>query len=77
MDKIDRIIEIIRTLREEGEGGGSSLGPTNSLAAGKIAGTEFSGDHPPVRKKKKKKSKNYMSGGRGSRKMWLDFLRNK
>jgi hypothetical protein len=75
MNKIDRIIEIIRNLREEGEGGGASLGPTNSLAAGKIAGTEFSGDHPPVRKKKK--SKKYMSGGRGSRKMWLDFLGNK
>lgn len=76
MDKIDRIIQIIRNLREEGEGGGAMSAPTNSLGPGKIAGTEFSGDHPPVRKKKKR-GKKYMSGGRGSRKMWLDFFKNK
>ena len=48
--KIDRIIRIIRSLNEEGDGGGA---PTNSLVGGKIAGTVEAGDNPPVRKKKK------------------------
>jgi len=29
--------------------------PTNSLAGGKIAGTEEAGDDPPVRKRKRKR----------------------
>lgn len=40
---IDKIINIVRTLREEA--------PTMSLGAGKIAGTAEAGDQPPVRKK--------------------------
>jgi len=56
--KIDRIINIVRSLKEEGEGGA----PTNSLVGGKIAGTVEAGDNPPVRKKK-----NYM----GFRKNWM------
>lgn len=63
MEKIDRIIEIIRFLKEEGM----------SLGAGQIAGTVEAGDDPPVGKKRKK----YISGGRGSRKYWLDHLKNK
>ena len=43
MNKIDRIINIIRELNEEA--------PTMSLGAGKIAGTAEAGDQPPVRKK--------------------------
>lgn len=59
---INKIIDIIHTLKEEGEGGGA---PTNSLAGGKIAGTAEAGDNPPVRKKNK-----YMYGA-GFRKNWL------
>jgi hypothetical protein len=72
--KIDKIIEIIRNLREEGivTGGGF---PTNSLTPGKIAGTEFSGDHPPVRRKKETWNKKYIKNGKGSRKFWLNFFK--
>jgi hypothetical protein len=59
--KIDRIINIIRSLNEEGEGGA----PTNSLVGGKIAGTKEAGDNPPVKKKNK-----YIYGT-GFRKNWL------
>jgi hypothetical protein len=57
---INKIIDIIRTLKEEN-------GPTVSLGAGQIAGTVEAGDDPPVFKKKKK----YIYGGRGSRKKWM------
>ena len=64
MEKIDRIIQIIRSnLYEEV--------PTNALSHGQIAGTSEAGDNPPVRKRQR----NYMSGGQGSRKLWLDYLR--
>jgi len=59
---IDKIIDIVRTLKEE-----NGAGPTNSLSGGKIAGTVEAGDDPPVFKKKKK----YIYGGKGSRKMWM------
>ena len=48
---INKIIDIIHTLKEEGEGGGA---PTNSLAGGKIAGTAEAGDSPPVDLRKKR-----------------------
>jgi len=60
---IDKIIEIVRTLKEEGV-------PTMSMAHGEIAGSVEAGDVPPVRKKKKK-GKKYIYGGKGSRKMWM------
>lgn len=56
---IDKIIDIIRTLKEEG--------PTVSLGSGQIAGTVEAGDDPPVNKNRKK----YLYGGKGSRKMWM------
>ena len=56
---IDKIIDIIRTLKEEG--------PTVSLGSGQIAGTVEAGDDRPVNKKRKK----YLYGGKGSRKMWM------
>ena len=65
---INKIINIIRTLREDGEGGGL----TNNVGGGQIAGTVEAGDDPPVRKRKK-----YMSGGRGSRKLWTQYLKTK
>ena len=60
---IDKIINIVRTLREQAVTGA----PTNSVGSGKIAGTIEAGDDPPVRKKKKK----YIYGGHGSRRMWM------
>ena len=60
---IDKIINIVRTLREQAVTGA----PTNNVGSGKIAGTKEAGDDPPVRKKKKK----YIYGGHGSRRMWM------
>ena len=59
---IDKIISIIKSLREEAV----MAAPTNNVGGGKIAGTREAGDDPPVRKKKR-----YIYSGRGSRRMWL------
>ena len=56
---IDKIINILRTLKEEG-------GPTMAMSHGQIAGSAEAGDDPPVRKRKR-----YIYGGPKSRKMWL------
>jgi hypothetical protein len=63
-NKINKIINIIHKLREEGM-------IANVVGGGQIAGTAESGDDPPVRKKRKK----YISGGKGSRKIWLDYFK--
>jgi hypothetical protein len=55
---IDKIISIVRSLKEEGA-------PTMNVGAGQIAGTVEAGDDPPVKKKKK----NYIYG-KGYRKLW-------
>jgi len=60
---INKIIDIIHTLKEEGMVTGAA--PTNSLAGGKIAGTVEAGNDPPVRKKNKH------IYGTGFRKNWL------
>ena len=60
---INKIIDIIHTLKEEGMVTGAA--PTNSLAGGKIAGTVEADNDPPVRKKNK-----YIYGT-GFRKNWL------
>ena len=57
---LDKIINIIRTLNEEGV----VAGPTNVASGGVISG--LPPDEPPVKKKKK-----YIYGGKGSRKMWM------
>jgi hypothetical protein len=57
--KLNRIIEIIRDLNEEG------MVPTNNVGQGKIAGTVEAGDDPPVRKPRKR----YIYQ-RGLRKTW-------
>jgi hypothetical protein len=44
---INKIIGIVRTLKEEG-------GPTMAMGNGQIAGSVESGDDPPVKKKKRK-----------------------
>ena len=59
---IDKIISIVKTLREEA----AMAAPTNNVGGGHIAGTREAGDGPPVKKRKK-----YIYGGRGSRRMWL------
>ena len=59
---IDKIISIVKSLREEAV----MAAPTNNVGAGKIAGTREAGDDPPVRKKKR-----YIYSGRGSRRKWL------
>ncbi len=48
---INKFIEIVRTLKEEGA-------PTMNLGAGKIAGTVESGDDPPV-DLRRKETKNW------------------
>ena len=60
---IDKIINIVRNLREQAV----MTAPTNSVGSGKIAGIAEAGDDPPIRKKKKK----YIYGGHGSRRMWM------
>jgi hypothetical protein len=67
---INKIISIVRNLKEEGVVSGA---PTMSLGSGKIAGTHESGDDPPVFKKRK----TYAKGGQGSRKWWLQYLKQK
>ena len=59
---IDKIISIVKSLREEAV----MAAPTNNVGGGKIAGTREAGDDPPIRKRKR-----YIYSGRGSRRMWL------
>ena len=59
MNKIDRIIHIIRQIQEEA--------PTTNVGGGQIAGTSEAGDDPPVYKKNKK----YLYLGTNSRKPWM------
>ena len=58
---INKIIDIIHTLKEEGMVTGA---PTNSLVGGKIAGTAEAGDSPPVDLRK------------GKRRNWNPFFKN-
>ena len=58
---INKIIDIIHTLKEEGMVTGA---PTNSLVGGKIAGTAEAGDSPPVDLRKAK------------RRNWNPFFKN-
>ena len=62
---LDKIIDIIRKQRLNEEA------PTMSMSGGGIAGSAEAGDDPPVRKGKKKKTKKYISLGRGARKSWM------
>mgnify|MGYP001430972868 FL=1 len=64
---INRIISMVRTLKEEG----AMAVPTNNVGSGNVAGTKEAGDDPPVRKRKK-----YIYGGHGSRRMWLANKKN-
>lgn len=67
MDKIDRIIQIVRTLKEDGMGVGAvSGGPTNRTGPS-IPGTS-PGETPPVFSGKRKKNAFL---GPGSRSRWM------
>ena len=57
---INKIIDIVRTLKEEGV--------TNSIGGGAIAGTAPAGDDPPGPTVRNKKKYIYQ---KGLRKMWL------
>ena len=64
---LDKIINIIRTLNEEGE-------IANVVGDGeKSLGYNIETETPPVWKGKKK----YAKGGKGSRKWWLQYLKQK
>ena len=65
-DKLERIIDTIRSLREEMSAGGI---PANNASSGNIAG--LPPDSPPVKQKKR-----YIYSGRGSRRMWLANKKN-
>jgi len=58
MEKIDRVIDIVRSYLYEQ--------PTNVVGGGQIAGTVEAGDDPPVRKRKRKR---YIYQ-KGVRKLW-------
>jgi hypothetical protein len=76
MDKIDRVINIIRQIKEEM--GGMTTGSSGSVAGfsekspaeGPTAG--FSPKLGPMRKRN-----TYATGGHGSRKLWLKNLRGR
>ena len=60
---INKIIDIVRTLKEEG-------GPTMAMGNGQIAGSVESGDDPPVPVKKKKRQPTPV-GRYGTRRTWM------
>ena len=71
VDKVEEGKNLRAPIRNLGEE--VAAGPTNSVGGGQIAGTAEAGDDPPVRRKKRKRTPN---GRVGSRKLWLDFMRN-
>ena len=67
MDKLDKLIQIIHNIKEEGE-------IANVVGDGeKSLGYNIETGTPPVWKSKKK----YAKGGKGSRKWWLQYLKQK
>ena len=69
---IDKIISIVKTLREE-----NIAAPTNNVGSGNIAGTREAGDDPPVRKKKPPiMAWGKLPGARTRFKQGADFITN-
>ena len=70
---IDKIINIVRNLREQAVMGA----PTNAVGTGQIAGTKEAGDDPPVRKKKPPiLARGKLPGARTRFKQGADFITN-
>ena len=70
---IDKIISIVKTLREEA----AMAAPTNNVGGGQIAGTKEAGDDPPVRKKKPPViARGKLPGMRTRFKQGADFITN-
>jgi len=78
MNKLEYIIETIRALKEEGESAPASS-ISNVVGNGeKSLGYNIYTGTPPVSLGKKKKNKNrYAKGGRGSRRLWLQYSKGK
>jgi len=76
MDKIDRVINIIRHIKEEMAGmtTGSS-GPISGFSEKSPAAGPTSGITPVIGKMRRRN--NYANGGTGSRTKWLDYLNGK
>jgi hypothetical protein len=71
MNKVDKLIQIIHTIKEEGEGA-----IANVVGDGeKSLGYNIETGTPPVWKKGKKKT--YAKGGKNSRRWWLQYLKQK
>jgi len=70
---INRVIDIVRFFKEEGEGGPTNV--TGSATLGYDPNTETPPVHMGVGKNKKRRK--YATGGRGSRKWWLQYLKGK
>jgi hypothetical protein len=71
MNKVDKLIQIIHTIKEEGEG---SI--ANVVGDGeKSLGYNIETGTPPVWKKVNKKT--YAKGGKDSRRWWLQYLKQK
>ena len=66
--KIDRIIDIVRESMSVGSNGFTG----SADPKGPTAGFDPTMDMPVKRRKRQ-----YMSGGTGMRKRWLDYLKNK
>ena len=68
--RLKNIIDMVRSIEEE-----DAAAPTNNVGGGAIAGTAPAGDDPPVRKKKKKREPTPV-GRYGTRRNWMQNLRN-
>jgi hypothetical protein len=66
--KLQKLIDIIHTLKEEGVG--ITGVPTNNASSEQISG--LPPDQPPVFSRA-----NYAKGGKGSRRWWLQYLKLK
>ena len=71
---INKVISTIRRLKEE-----AIAAPTNSVGDGSKVGLPPTHEPPgvPSSKKKNKNDWNYLKGGKGSRKFWLQNLQGK
>jgi len=67
--RLSNIMSLSRSIKEE-----VAAAPTNNVGGGAIAGTAPAGDDPPVRLKKKRKPTPI--GRYGTRRTWMQNLRN-